>query len=39
MAQELAVEWIIRPAVFIFFFEEAADLDAVVGCDGDITAV
>ena len=39
MAQGLAVEWIIRPAVFIFFFEAAADLDAIFGRDRYIAAV
>ena len=39
MAQELAVEWIIRPTVFEFFFEAAADLNAIFGRDGHITAV
>jgi len=39
MAQGLAVEWIIRPAVFEFFFEAAANLDAVFRRDGDIASV
>ena len=39
MAQGLAVEWIIRPAVLEFFFEAAADFDTIFGCDGYIAAV
>ena len=39
MAQGFAVEWIIRPAVFEFFFEAAADLDLVFGRDRNIAAV
>ena len=34
-----SMKWIIRPAVFEFFFEAAADLDAVFGRDRYITAV
>ena len=39
MAQGLAMEWIIRPAVFELFLQAAADLDAIFGRDGYITAV
>jgi hypothetical protein len=39
MAQELAVEWIIRPAVFELFFKATADLDLVLWRNCNVTAV
>jgi len=39
MAQGLAVEWIIRPAVFELFLQAAADLDLILWRDGYVAAV
>jgi hypothetical protein len=39
MAQGLAMEWIIRPAIFEFVFEATADFNAIFRGNGDIAAV
>ena len=39
MAQRLSVERIIRPAVFEFLLEAAADLDTIFGSNSDIATV